>query len=154
MKKHWKIKAARKIMLLYTIGHSNRDFDAFADILGHHGIEAIADVRSSPGSKRFPQFNRSHLEQRLPEMGVRYAWFRDLGGFKRVKGQDGSELRGLEGYRAYMGQPAFRAAAMELLELAGQRRTAIMCAEKDPAKCHRHLLAEYLEELGHEVVHV
>ena len=141
-------------MILYTLGHSNRDFDTFADLLRQHGIEAVADVRSSPGSKRFPHFNRSSLQERLPEIGVLYVWFRDLGGFKRVKGEDGAELSGLEGYRAYMGQPAFRSAVEELLELAGQLRTAIMCSEKDPAKCHRLLLSEYLEGLGHGVVHV
>ena len=139
---------------LYTVGHSNRDFDAFAEILLEYGIEAIADVRSSPGSKRFPQFNRSNLETRLPEMGVRYTWFRDLGGFKRVKGEDGSELTGLEGYRAYMGQEKFRTAVGELVQLAKNCRTAIMCAEKDPAKCHRSLLSGYLGELGHRVVHI
>ena len=139
---------------LYTVGHSNRDFDAFAEILREYGIEAIADVRSSPGSKRFPRFNRSHLEERLTELEIRYIWFRDLGGFKRAKAEDGSELSGLEGYRAYMGQPAFRSAVEKLLELAGQLRTAIMCAERDPARCHRLLLSEYLEELGHRVVHL
>jgi len=139
---------------LYTVGHSNRDFDAFAEILREYGIEAIADVRSSPGSKRFPRFNRSHLEERLTELEIRYIWFRDLGGFKRAKAEDGSELSGLEGYRAYMGQEKFRAAVAELLELAGSKRTAIMCAEKDPAKCHRLLLSEYLEGLGHGVVHL
>lgn len=141
-------------MLLYTVGHSNRHFDTFAGMLRQHEIQAIADVRSSPGSKRFPWFNRSHLQARLPEMGVRYAWFRDLGGFKRVREKEGSELTGLEGYRAYMGQEKFRAAVQELLDLAGSLRTAIMCAEKDPAKCHRQLLAEYLESLGHRVVHI
>ena len=139
---------------LYTVGHSNRDFDAFAEILRDNGIEAIADVRSSPGSKRFPQFNRSNLKTRLQEMGIRYTWFRDLGGFKRVKGEDGSELSGLEGYRAYMGQEKFRTAAQELVQLAKSLRTAIMCAEKDPGKCHRLLLSEHLEGLGHRVVHI
>jgi len=141
-------------VLLYTVGHSNRSFEDFVNILLQNGIEAIADVRSSPGSKRFPWFNRSHFRARLPEMGVRYIWFRDLGGFKRSKGEDGSSPGGLEGYRAYMGQEKFRAAVQELLKLAGSLRTAIMCAEKDPAKCHRSLLSEYIRELGHEVVHV
>lgn len=141
-------------MLIYTLGHSNRDFDAFAEILRQHGIEAIADVRSSPGSKRFPWFNRSNLELRLQEMGIRYIWCRDLGGFKRARDKDGAELTGLEGYRAYMGQEKFKTAVEELLKQAETLRTAIMCAEKDPAKCHRSLLSEYLEELGHKVVHV
>jgi uncharacterized protein (DUF488 family) len=145
---------ANQTLTLYTVGHSNRDFEAFAEILRENGIEAIADVRSSPGSKRFPQFNRSNLEKQLPEMGVHYAWFRDLGGFKRVKAEDGSELSGLEGYRAYMGREKFRTTVQELVQLAKSNRTAIMCAEKDAAKCHRFLLSEYLEEHGHRVVHI
>ena len=141
-------------MLIHTVGHSNRELEAFLDLLQEHGIEAIADVRSSPGSKRFPHFNRSNLQARLQERGIRYVWFRDLGGFKRARAEDGSELSGLEGYRAYMGQEKFRTAVAKLLDLTGNYRTAIMCAEKDPAKCHRFLLSEYLEELGHGVVHL
>ena len=87
-------------------------------------------------------------------MGIRYVWFQDLGGFKRARGEDGSELTGLEGYRAYMGQEKFKTAVEELLKQAEMLRTAIMCSEKDPAKCHRLLLSEYLQELGHKVVHV
>ncbi len=141
-------------MLLYTAGHSNRDFSAFAHLLRQNGIEAVADVRSSPGSKRFPHFNRGNLQTRLPEMGISYSWFRDLGGMKRGRDEDGSVLDGLQGYRAYMRDPRFQKAVQELLRLASSHRTAIMCAEKDPGKCHRLLLSRYLADRGHRVLHI
>src|SRR3954464_15982305 len=73
---------------LFTIGHSTHPLDGFLKLLARHGIEALADIRRFPGSRKHPHFNRAGLASSLPEAGVQYRWFEALGG--RRKGAGGS----------------------------------------------------------------
>lgn len=70
-------------LTVWTIGHSNRSLEAFVELLQLHGIEAIADVRRFPGSRRLPQFGSEALRGALGETGIGYAWFEELGGRRR-----------------------------------------------------------------------
>jgi uncharacterized protein (DUF488 family) len=109
-------------------------------------------------SRRLPHFNREALEQELPKAGVAYFWMKDLGG-RRKKLRDDSPNVALRNdsfrnYADYMLTEPFQHAANELVRLAGQAPTAIMCAERVYFRCHRMLVSDYLVAQGHEVLHI
>ena len=145
-------------MRIYTVGHSTRTIDAFVGLLTAYGIEALADIRSWPSSKRFPHFGREALEEQLREGGIEYYWLKKLGG-KRKRTRDDSPNTGwrdqmFSNYADYMDTDQFRAGLEALLALAREKTTTVMCAEGLYLHCHRQILADNLESLGVEVVHI
>jgi uncharacterized protein (DUF488 family) len=117
---------------LYTIGHSNHEFDEFVALLRQHNIQLVADVRSSPYSRYVPQANREALERALEAAGITYRWMGDrLGG--RPSGVVGD-------YDQMRASPIFQQAIVDLLSLASEEHVAIMCSEGDHRRCHRTLL--------------
>jgi len=145
-------------MKLYSIGHSNRSSDELIDMLKRHGIGCLVDVRRNPGSARFRQFNRPTLERTLGQAGIQYRWEGDnLGGRRAVTPDDvkhGVLEPGFRSYAAYMETPDFREAVERILRQGRSCRTVLMCAEKDPLRCHRSLIADYLTVRGHTVEHL
>lgn len=130
---------------LTTVGHGTLSGDAFTRLLAGAGVELLVDVRSTPGSRRNPQFGRAVLEQALPAAGIAYRWEPDLGGRRRpVPGSPNTALRddGFRGYADHMETPAFAAALDRVLRDAGHRLTAVMCAESVWWRCHRRLVAD------------
>ena len=146
-----------QILRIWTVGHSTRSAQEFAQILLAHEIAVLVDVRTFPGSRRYPQFNKSALEESLAECGIRYRHEPRLGG-RRTPRKDSHNTAwrnaGFRGYADYMETPEFDAGIKELLELARTQRAAIMCAEALWWKCHRSLIADYLKAAGHEVIHI
>ena len=143
---------------IYTIGHSTRTLEDLIVVLQAHGIECLCDIRSFPISRRMPWFNRESLEAELPKQGIEYRWMKDLGG-RRKKQMETSPNTGLRNdsfrnYADYMLTPPFRAAIGELLGVAAEKRTAIMCAERVWFHCHRMLVSDWLVAHGHEVLHI
>ncbi|HYC28148.1 MAG TPA: DUF488 domain-containing protein, partial [Chitinophagaceae bacterium] len=63
---------------VWTIGHSTHPLEEFVDMLLSFQIEVVADVRSFPGSRKYPQFNKENLEQSLPDLGFEYVHLKDL----------------------------------------------------------------------------
>jgi len=61
--------------IVYTIGHSNHEIGDFLCLLNKHGIDLILDVRSTPYSKRYPQFNREELQVVLQSHQLAYKGF-------------------------------------------------------------------------------
>jgi len=105
-----------------------------------------------------PWFNRESLEAELPRAGIEYRWMKDLGG-RRKKQLEQSPNTGLRNpsfrnYADYMMTAPFHAAAAELLRLAEEKPTAIMCAERVWFHCHRMLVSDWLVAHGHEVLHI
>jgi len=140
-------------MLIYTIGHSTHSGDEFVKLLTSHGIDVVADVRSKPSSRYNPQFNRDALMDLLAEAGIRYIFLgKELGG----KPQDPDRPLADELVWEYIrARPQFREGMAKLLEEARQARVCVLCAEVDPARCHRgQLLAPELEARGAEVQHI
>jgi uncharacterized protein (DUF488 family) len=138
---------------IYTIGHSNHSLRRFIDLLRGAGITAIADVRSTPYSRRHPQFNKEPLARALKDVGVAYvALGRQLGGHP----QDPSHWIGPRPDYARMAQaPAFCEGLGRVLEGAKAYTVALMCAEREPLECHRCvLIARALAARGIEVRHV
>ncbi len=129
---------------VYTIGHSNKDVQALIGKLQSFGIELLADVRSFPGSSRFPQFNRAALEQSLAGAGISYVHLPALGGKKQIAG----------GYVAYMETDTFNNELARLKDIAMQKRLAYMCAEASWRHCHRAYISERLHKEDWEVWHI
>lgn len=144
---------------IVTVGHGNRGAAELEGVLTAAGVEALVDVRSYPRSRRFPWFAREALAARLEGIGIGYRWAgRALGGRRRQRPDDRARHPALAGgfaaFATHMEGAAFTSACAGLVERARERRTALLCAERDPAACHRALIADYLVLVhGVEVVH-
>ena len=129
--------------MIKTIGHSNHPIGHFVDLLKAGGVEAVVDVRSTPYSRRFPQFGRERLAQSLSAAGILYRY-------------EGAALGGLparsrSGFAsAKAGKPAsydeiaqrtdFKEALDRLVAGSADTTLCLMCAEKEPLDCHRTVL--------------
>jgi uncharacterized protein (DUF488 family) len=142
---------------IWTIGHSTRPLDEFLDLLARHDLEAVADVRRFPGSRRNPQFAGTALAESLAARSLEYRWIPALGGRRAPKPDSvntGWRNASFRGYADYMATGEFAAGMRELRELAGLRRTAILCAELLWWRCHRSLISDLLQSEGTDVVHI
>jgi uncharacterized protein (DUF488 family) len=142
---------------ILTIGHSTHPIERFIALAGEHSIEAIADVRRRPASRRNPQFNSRALEVSLEEAGMAYVPFGDeLGGLRRPRtaGARRTLTGALAAYAQHTQSEEFAAGLRRLEELALARRTAVMCAEGDWRICHRQLIADALAGRGWAVFHI
>jgi uncharacterized protein (DUF488 family) len=122
-------------------------------------IRNLADIRSHPGSRRNPHFNKETLESSLNKVGISYTWFPDLGGLRRTGlGSESPHVAftslGFRNYADYMSTKSFHTAAGRLCRLATRGASCFMCAETLPHKCHRSLLADYLLVMGIETIHI
>ncbi|SRR5437667_7604889 len=145
-------------MRIWTIGHSTRTIDTFVSLLKANGINLLADVRSLPGSKRYPQFNKEALADSLGEAAIRYEHFPELGGRRKPR-KDSSNTAwrnaSFRGYADYMETEQFHNGVKHLLDRAADAGpTAIMCAEAVWWRCHRSLVSDYLKVRGIEVMHI
>jgi uncharacterized protein (DUF488 family) len=143
--------------IVWTIGHSTRPFDVFLDMLRAYRIEALADVRRFPGSRRYPYFASEALAESLPAHGIDYQWLPKLGGRRKVQPDSPNTAwrnASFQGYADYTATDEFAEGVHALLALATQRRTAMMCAEAVWWRCHRSLVADVLKLRGIEVIHI
>lgn len=142
---------------VHTIGHSTRAIEAFLALLRAHRIERLVDVRRWPASKRFPHFRREALTASLKEAGLDYVWREDLGGFRKPAPDSPNKAWKTGAFRAYadfMLTAEFEAIMTKLEDSAENLRTAIMCAEAVPWRCHRQLLADAFLVRGWIVRHI
>jgi uncharacterized protein (DUF488 family) len=142
---------------VWTIGHSTRSLEEFLSVLAAHRIEAIADVRRFPGSRRHPHFSREALEASLPAASVEYLWLPQLGGRRRPRPDspnDGWRNEAFRGYADHLASAEFADGFGQLLALASRRRSAMMCSELLWWRCHRSLLSDVLKARGIEVLHI
>ena len=138
---------------LYTIGHSNHPIEEFIGLLTANGITAIADVRSRPYSRRYPQFNKDRLAARLAEHHIAYVFLgKELG----ARSDDPSCYEaGKVQYQRLAATELFQSGIQRVLAGAEKYRVALMCAEKEPLNCHRTLLvSRALEKTQASVTHV
>lgn len=143
--------------IVWTIGHSTRTLEEFVEMLHSFEIKAVADIRSYPGSRRYPHFNKEALEVSLPSNDVLYFHIKNLGG--RRKANLGSKNTAwhhpaFRGYADYMETDLFREGIQELLKIANQQRTAYMCSEALWWHCHRSLVSDFLKVQGWNVMHI
>ena len=140
--------------VLFTIGHSRHAAEHFIALLRAHEIDCLVDVRSRPHSRWVPHFDKIDLSRLLAARGVGYVFLGSrLGG--RPEGREFYRQDGTVDYEQRTAASDFKAGIEHLVELARGRRSAILCAEEDPARCHRRLLvAPALRHRGLEVVHI
>jgi uncharacterized protein (DUF488 family) len=146
-----------KGLKIWTVGHSTRELADFLDLLTSNNIEAIADVRSLPGSRKFPQYNSEDLEPSLAGAGIDYVLIKQLGGRRKALPDSPNTVwrhKSFRGYADYMETPGFREGIEILLDLAEKKHTAVMCAEAVWWRCHRSMIADYLESNGAIVEHI
>ena len=142
---------------VWTVGHSTRSGEEFTQILLAHGIQVLVDVRSFPGSRRYPQFNRAVLAESLQHAGIEYKHEPRLGGRRKPRADSQNTAWKNASFRAYadhMESEEFRNGVKDLLELAANKRTAVMCAEALWWRCHRRLISDYVKAEGHAVIHI
>jgi uncharacterized protein (DUF488 family) len=142
---------------LWTIGHSTRSWEEFLALLHENRIELLVDVRHFPSSTRVPWTNREVLAASLGKAGLAYEHLVGLGGYRRPRPDSpntGWRNTGFRGYADHMETAEFSQSLDRLLAWARQRRTAIMCAEAVPWRCHRGLLSDALLARGVRVVHI
>jgi uncharacterized protein (DUF488 family) len=142
---------------VWTIGHSTRPLTTFLALLAHYQVEAVADVRRFPGSRRQPQYAQAALRSALAEHAIVYHWFAALGGRRRPRPDSPNVVwrnASFRGYADYIASAEFAEGLSELLDVTARLRTAIMCAEAVWWRCHRALIADVLCVRGIKVVHI
>jgi uncharacterized protein (DUF488 family) len=144
-------------MTVLTVGHSTRSAEELVAMLRAHGATVLVDVRRFPASRRYPHFNGPVLARALAAQAVGYVHEVDLGGHREPRPASvnlGWGVAAFRGYADHMETPAFQAALQRVIDLAAAGRPVVMCAEADPSRCHRQLLADALLARGIEVQHV
>ncbi len=127
--------------IIYTLGTSNRNLDEFLNLLRIYEISQVVDVRRWPTSK-FEHFKKENLEKILKENNIKYFHLENLGGYRKG------------GYQNYLKTKEFKEGLKNLIALAKEDKTVIICAEKFPWKCHRRFIAQELKNKGFKVVHI
>jgi uncharacterized protein (DUF488 family) len=142
----------------WTIGHSTRSVDEFVELLTDHGAHGVVDVRTVPRSRHTPQFNEDVFSADLAGRGIPYRHLAALGGLRHSR--KGASMnaawrnKSFRGYADYMQTPEFAAGIDELIEIARDTPTAIMCAEAVPWRCHRSLIGDALLVRGARVLDI
>jgi uncharacterized protein (DUF488 family) len=146
-----------KQKIIYTIGHSTHTLEEFSAMLKSFNIELLADIRSFPGSRKFPHFNKENLPASLAENNIEYIHLKNLGGRRKVNPEScntGWRVAAFRGYADYMETENFEKAIKELEQIASEKRVAYMCAEAVWWRCHRSLVSDYLKHNGWTVLHI
>ncbi|MBG1261777.1 DUF488 family protein [Nostoc commune] len=140
-------------MKTFTIGHSNNSIETFIGLLKQHGVTAVADVRSSPYSRRFPQFNQASLKAELKTANIAYVPLcNELGA--RPKDRT-CYVEGMARYELIAETEAFAIGLNRLIKGAQQHQITLMCAEQDPIVCHRAILVcPHLKKTGLQIQHI
>lgn len=140
-----------------TVGHSTRPIDEFIALLKERGVKRLVDIRKVPLSRHNPQFNRDELPKSLSSAHIGYTHLPELGGLRHARRDSlntGWRNLSFRGFADYMQTPEFRVNLQELIDLAADRPTAIMCAEAVPWRCHRSLIADALVARGIPVLEI
>lgn len=144
----------------FTIGHSNRDFDAFAALLDEAGIECVIDIRTVPRSRANPQFNQDTLSEALAARDLAYAYLAALGGLRGRSRTVAPDVNGFwqndsfHNYADYALSESFREGLAQLVARGRDQCCAIMCAEAVWWRCHRRIVADHLLARGEAVFHI
>ena len=142
---------------IWTIGHSTRNLADFINNLTEYNIEILVDIRSLPGSSKYPAYNQENLSMSLADFGIEYFHNTLLGGLRPTSKNSKNNVwknKSFRGYADYMSTPEF-AEGIKMLELTAlKKRTAIMCAEILWWRCHRSMVADFMKSIGWKVIHI
>ena len=141
-------------MRIFTIGYEGTTVPEFIAALQNAGVGRVIDVRALPLSRR-PGFSKTPLRNALAEVGIEYVHLKALG--TPAEGRTAARAgRHEELERIYAGQlelPEAMAQSAQMLELAREKPSALLCMEREPAHCHRTLLLDAVAG-GAEVLHL
>jgi uncharacterized protein (DUF488 family) len=144
--------------VIFSVGHSTHPLERFLELLGMHGIQALADVRSFPSSRRWPHFNQPALRESMARAAIEYRWIQKLGGRRGGVRADSPHAEwhhpAFRSYADYADGADFQAGLDELTRLAQRFRCAYMCSEGLWWKCHRRLISDRLLLHGWQVMHI
>ncbi|MDE1862214.1 MAG: DUF488 domain-containing protein [Thaumarchaeota archaeon] len=132
---------------VFLVGHSTRTIESFVDLLLAHSVNMLADIRTIPRSRHNPQFDGEALKKELARHKIRYLHLRGLGGLRHAGKESvniGWHNASFRGFADYMQTEEFEVAIDRLILLAAKNTVAIMCAEGNPFRCHRSLVADAL----------
>ena len=139
---------------IMTIGHSNHPVDRFLELLHHHRVQTVIDVRTTPASRYVPHFNRNHIDRTLADANIGYFFVGAMLGGR----PDLLALYTLEGRADCRSMAMTTALAQGIGMVAAEclkSTIAIICSEKAPDACHRTLLVEHhLHNVGRDVRHI
>jgi uncharacterized protein (DUF488 family) len=142
---------------IFTMGHSTLPIERFISLLETYGIERLTNVRTVPRSRHNPQFNADELRRTLAQQDIDYVPLQALGGLRHARKDSintGWRNTSFRGFADYMQTDAFQQGLEELIALGREKRTAIMCAEAVPWRCHRSLVADALSVRGIPVIEI
>jgi|Deesub1362B_J571_1020462.scaffolds.fasta_scaffold00085_61 uncharacterized protein (DUF488 family) len=136
--------------VVFSMGHSTRDFKDFVFLLKKYYIKNAVDIRRYPFSRKFPHFNRDFLEDNLKRNGINYLWLGELLGGRRKSGKG----KLWSGYLKHMQTEDFKKGIEKIEELIKKGNTVFFCAEKLFFKCHRKFIARKFIEKGYSVIDI
>ena len=142
---------------IYSIGHSTHSIEEFLNMLRSFDIKIIADIRSMPGSRKFPQFDMEKIKISLNEIGIQYIHMADLGGRRKMKKESKNNRwnnNSFKGYADYMETKEFENAIVKLEHIALDHPTAYMCSEAVWWRCHRSMVSDFLKAKGWTILHI
>ena len=142
-----RVKRGSASAVVFTVGHSTRTIAEFIALLRAHGVRLLVDVRTVPRSRHNPQFNRDALRAALQRARIGYRHMKGLGGLRHARKDSPNGAwrnASFRGFADYMQTEEFTENLERLIELAGRRPAALMCAEAVPWRCHRSLIADAL----------
>jgi uncharacterized protein (DUF488 family) len=140
---------------IFTIGHSNHDINYFKSLLNKYYINSVIDVRTSPFSKLYPQFNKEILKASLKDDEIYYIHLPAEFGARRTN-QDLLDEDGKVDFKKIWDTEIFKKGLEKISTGIEQGyQIALMCAESDPFECHRFSMVSYpLVKLGYIVTHI
>lgn len=137
------------VQIIYTIGHGSHNFMSFISLIQENNINHIIDIRSIPYSRRTPWSNKSRLPELLKPFRIRYSYFGNkLGGKKQT-------VSNISKQQDVTPDVIYHEAIKALILLSSHDHITLLCAEEDPAHCHRqHVIAQTLLDQGIKVMHI
>lgn len=143
---------------IYTVGHSTHSQEEFIDMLLSHGIEVLVDIRSFPGSRKYPHFNQENMCWWLLHNNIKYVHIPKLGGRRRKLNiespNDGWRNESFKNYADYTLTNEFEEGLEELLLISNNYKVCYMCSECVPWRCHRSIVSDILVSRGVNVKHI
>lgn len=142
------------ISFIATIGYEADTLAGVVDRLRHQAVDIVIDIRAVASSRR-AGFSKTILAASLKAEGIDYVHLRSLGTPKpgRIAARAGrhGEMRKI--YRAHLSEPDAVLALEEAMGIAGRRKAALLCFERDAGHCHRAIVADLIaKRLGCEIV--
>lgn len=143
--------------IIFSIGHSTRTLNELIEMLQSFSVEVLVDIRSYPGSRRYPHFNKENLIIELPQNSISYIHLPSLGGRRKTSCDSKNTAwknDAFRGYADYMETESFVKGMNELEEMGLKNKVAYMCSEAVWWRCHRSLVSDYLKIRGWKVMHI